>query len=81
MYPTQNYISQLAAFAPHDNDDATIITSNCKAKYKKVECVNTITIAPTHAIADTGATSIFIMKGTLVKNLRRTSDQITIVAK
>jgi hypothetical protein len=78
LYPSQNYISQLAAFAPHDDDDATIITSNCKAKYKKVECANTIRIAPTHTIADTGATSIFIMKGTLVKNLYRTSNPITI---
>ncbi len=79
MYPTQfNSTSQLAAFAPHDNNNATIITSNCKTKYKKVECANTITIAPTHAIADTGATSIFIMKGTPVKNLRRTNNPITI---
>ncbi len=78
MYPTQNHISQLTAFAPRDDDDATIITSNCKARCKKVECANTITIAPTHAIADTGATSIFIMKGTPVKNLRRSSDPITI---
>jgi hypothetical protein len=35
-------------------------------------------IAPTHAIADTGATSIFIMKGTPVKNLRTTNNPITI---
>ena len=78
MYPTQNHISQLAAFAPHDDDEATIITSNCKARYKKVECANTITIAPTHTIADTGVTSIFKMKGASVKNLRRSSDPITI---
>jgi hypothetical protein len=31
-----------------------------------------------HAIADTGATSIFIMKGTPVENLRRTNNPITI---
>jgi hypothetical protein len=35
-------------------------------------------IAPTHAIADTGATSIFIMKGTPVKTLRTTNNPITI---
>ena len=79
MHPAQfKCISQLAAFAPHDDNNATIITSNCKTKHKKVECVNTITIAPTHTIADTGATSIFIMKGTPVKNLRRTNNPITI---
>ena len=32
----------------------------------------------THAIADTGATSIFIMKGTPVKNLRKSNNPITI---
>ena len=70
MYPTQS-TSQIAAFAPHDDDDATIITSNCKTKYapaavfiKQLECANVITIAKSHAIADTGATSIFVMKGT-----------------
>ena len=79
MYPTQfKCIRQLAAFAPHDNDNATIITSNCKTKYKKIECMNAITIAPMHDIADTGATSIFIMKGTPVKNLRTTNNPITI---
>ena len=40
--------------------------------------MNAITIAPTHTIADTGATSIFIMKGTPVKNLRTTNNPITI---
>ena len=70
MYPTQS-TSQIAAFAPHDDDDATIITSNCKTKYapaavfiKQLECANVITIAKSHTIADTGATSIFVMKGT-----------------
>jgi len=37
-----------------------------------------ITIALTHAIADTGATSKFILKGTPVKNLRTTNNPITI---
>jgi hypothetical protein len=79
LYPTQSKCTrQLAAFAPHDDEDATIITSNCKTKYKKIECENAITIALTHAIADTGATSIFIMKGTPVKNLHRTNNPITI---
>jgi hypothetical protein len=55
-----------------------IITSNCKTQYKKLECANAITIAPTHAITDTGVTSIFIMKGTPVKNLHTTNNPITI---
>ncbi len=77
MYPTQS-TSQIAAFAPHDDDDAEIITSNCKTKYNKLECANAIKIAKSHAIADTGATSFFIMKGTPVKNLRKSDNPITI---
>ena len=78
MYPTQS-TSQIAAFAPqHDDDDITIFTSNCTATYKKLEFANAITLAMTHAIADTGATSIFIMKGTPVKNLRKSNNPITI---
>jgi len=84
LYPTQS-TSQIAAFAPHDDDDATIITSNCKTKYaaaaafiKQLECANAITIAKSHAIADTGVTSIFVMKGTPVKNLRKSDNPITI---
>jgi len=81
LYPTQS-TSQIAAFAPHDDDNARIITSNCKTKYaaaaafiKQLECANAITIAKSNAIADTGATSIFIMKGTPVKNLRKAITQ------
>ncbi len=77
MYPTLS-TSQIAAFAPQDDDDATIITSNCKTKYYTLECANAITIAKSHAIADTGATSIFIMKGTPVKNIRKSDNPITI---
>ncbi len=78
LYPTQS-TSQITAFAPQDDDYATIITSNCKTKYKQLECANAITIAKSHAIADTGATSIFIMKGPPpVKNLRKSDNPITI---
>ncbi len=84
MYPTQS-TSQIAAFAPHDDDDATIVTSNCNTKYaaadaviKQLECVNAITIAKSHVIADTGATSIFVTKGTPIKNRRKSDNPITI---
>jgi hypothetical protein len=40
--------------------------------------LNVITIATLQAIADTGATSIFIMKGTPIKNIRPASKQLTI---
>ncbi len=47
-------------------------------KYKWLECVSAIAIAKSHAIADTGATLIFIMKGTPVNNLRKSDNPITI---
>ena len=79
MYPTQfKCIRRLTAFTQHDDDDTTIITSNCKTKNKKLECASAITIAPTHEIANTRATSIFIMKGVWVKNLLTTNNPITI---
>ena len=37
-----------------------------------------LAIAASHAITDLGTTSIFIMKGTPVKNLRRADNPITI---
>jgi hypothetical protein len=60
------------------DNNATVITSNCSTPLQCLECANAITIATTHAIADTGATSFFIMKGTPVKNLRWADHPITI---
>ncbi len=84
MYPTQS-TSQIAAFAPQDDDNATLVTFNRKTKYaaaaafiKQLECANAITIDKSHTIADPGATSIFVMKGTPVKNLRKSDNPITI---
>jgi len=37
-----------------------------------------LTFVKTHAIADTGATSIFVMAGTPMKNVRSTMDPLTI---
>jgi hypothetical protein len=42
-----------------------------------LECSNAISITTTHAILDTGAISIFIMKGLPLKNLHRANHQIT----
>jgi len=72
-YPTQsNCILQLAALSSYEDDNATVIASNCTTKYKQLECANAIAIAASQAIADTGATSVFIMKGTSIKNLHQT---------
>ena len=89
MYPTQyngihlldaktERIHLLATALTFDNDDDTVIASNCMTKYKRLECANVIAIATLHAIADTGGTSIFIMKGMPVKNLCKSDNPITI---
>ena len=81
MYPTQSSrIKELTKLSSYeaDNDDTTIVASNCSKKIKRLEYANAIAIAALHAIADTGATSIFIMKGTPVKNLRRMDNPITV---
>ena len=70
LYPTQsNRIKELAMILSYEevDDNATIVASNCSTNFEQLECVNAITFAASHAIADTGATSIFIMKGTPVK--------------
>ena len=53
------------------DNNATVIAPYCSTKLQRLECASAIAIATTYAIADTGATSIFIMRGTPVKNLRR----------
>jgi hypothetical protein len=42
------------------------------------EALNALTIATSHAIADTGATSIFIIDGINVVNKQMTSKPLTI---
>jgi hypothetical protein len=80
-YPTQfNRNKELAMSLSYeeDNSDATIVASNCSTNFKQLECTNAIAIAALHAIADTGATSIFIMKETPVKNLCQMDNPITV---
>jgi hypothetical protein len=64
LYPTKNIIQ--------DDDDKTVITSNISRSH---ELCGIITqprkpaIPPTHAVADTGATLVFVLKGTNMKNI------------
>ena len=44
----------------------------------KIDAINAMTIAPTHAIADTGATGIFVMDGSKVDNKRVTTKPLII---
>ena len=67
-------------------DDATIITSNRSqltlspfvATPATAHTPSKFKIALTHAIADTGATSIYIMEGTEVANRRKAPSPLTI---
>ncbi len=67
LYPTQINSSLTSAECADDNDDITVIASNGTSTTE--QHANTMSIAPTHAIADTGATSIFVMAGTPADNI------------
>ncbi len=90
-YPTQLNIAA-SIFADDDKDDTTIIASNCSRMQSTANSTGTIStqIAPkhqnyanmliemSHAIADTGATSIFVMEGIPMENVQPTAHPITI---
>ncbi len=65
MYPTKNTIDK--------DDDKTVITSNISESHKLCGIIlqpRKPSILPTHAVADTGAMSVFVLKGAKVKNIR-----------
>ena len=75
MYPTQNIIV--------DDDDTTVITDNLSSKRHQI-CMSSVhprkpSIHTTHAVADTGVTSVMIMKKTPnMKNVRLATNPLTI---
>ncbi len=75
-YPTQINLSLTSAECADNNNDITVGASNCTSTTK--QHANAMSIAPTHAIADTGATSIFVMAGTPPNNIRNTIHPIHI---
>ena len=65
MYPTKNTIEE--------DDDKTVITSNISGLHKLCGIITQPRkppIPPMHAVADTRATSVFVLKGTKMKNIR-----------
>jgi hypothetical protein len=62
------------------NDDETtmVIASNCTSKKPRPKLLNALTIANHQAMADMGATSIFIMKGVAVDNKHIAISPLTI---
>jgi hypothetical protein len=79
-YPTLTSIAASIINDSDSNDDKTVITSNLTASQllSHIHQTNAMMINPTHAIADTGATSLFIMEGTNCKNKRIAINPITI---
>ncbi len=85
-YPTQ--LAVVASIFTEDNeDDNPVVTSNCSQKHSSANSAQTapehqhyanMLIEVSHAIADTGATSIFVMEGTPMQNTKPTMSPITI---
>jgi len=63
-------------------DDVTIVASNVSHKQHNaasaIPRAVTLTVPQSHSIADTGATSIFVMAGTPMNNIRSVADPLTI---
>jgi hypothetical protein len=63
-----------------DNYNNTIITSNSSATRQCLsKQAQAIMIEPNHAVANTGATSVFVLEGTPCRNKRLAKNPITIL--
>jgi hypothetical protein len=73
LYPTQNLDVNM--------DNETVVTSNTTKQIKVCAPCTQPTkpaIPPTHAVADTGATLVFMLKGTLMRNIWPVTNSLTI---
>jgi hypothetical protein len=66
----------IVGVANNDNEPVVILNSSATRQCLS-EQVHAMIIKPTHAVADTGATSVFVMEGTPCKNLRLAENPIT----
>jgi hypothetical protein len=85
LYPTRIYVA--ASIIEEEDNDITVVASNCSREHC---AANSAKFAPedqhyanmliemSHAIADSGATSIFVMEGTPMENIKSTMNPITI---
>jgi hypothetical protein len=74
LYPTQHSVV--------DCDDITVVTDNLSTQRQQI-CASSVhpkkpSIPITHAVADTGATSILVMKNTPMQNIRIATNPLTI---
>ncbi len=66
-YPTPNQLCLASTYCANDDNDIMIVTSNCTNTVE--HHVNVMQITPTHVVADTGATSIFVMASAPADNI------------
>ncbi len=62
-------------------DNVTVVASNKSPQPLAASALPrnvTLTVPPSHSIADSGATSIFVMAGTPMDNVRKATDPLTI---
>jgi hypothetical protein len=80
LYPTLTSIAASIINDSNSNDDKTVVTLNLNASQlpSRIHQANAMMINPTHAVVDTGATSLFVMEGTNCKNKRIAINPITI---
>jgi hypothetical protein len=67
LYPTPNQLCLASTYCAKDDNNVMIVASNCASAVK--HHANAMQIGPTHAVANTGATSIFIMAGAPANNI------------
>ncbi len=77
--PTQNIMVAVAGCMA-DDDQKTVVTSNSSATRQCLsKQAHAIMIKPTHIVANTGATSVFVLEGTSCKRMRFAEKPITIL--
>jgi hypothetical protein len=75
-YPTPNQLCLASTHCANNNNDIIIVASNCTTSGK--HHTNAMQIASMHAVANTGATSVFVMADAPAKNIRVATKQIQI---
>jgi hypothetical protein len=75
-YPTPNQLCLALTYCADNDDDITIVASNCTKTVKHQ--ANVMQIAPTHAVANTGTMAIFVMAGAPADNIHMETKPIHI---
>jgi hypothetical protein len=76
LYPTPNHLCLASTHCANNDDNIIIVASNCTTSGE--HHANAMQIALMHAVANTGATSVFVMAGTPAKNIPMVTKPIQI---